>query len=479
MAAHIGDHSGYKHNQVAVVAIPLPIQGHLNPFLRLSHLIAAYGIPVHFVSFASHNQQAKVRAHGLDQINSTITMINFHDPHFIPLPSLTNTKQNNCITKFPTHVTRICDVCHLLEHPISELIGSLSAKFKRIIVIHDSLMASLVHQDAVKIISNVESYTFHTSSAFTIFFFMWHSMVEKPFNLSSDIPHYVPSSKGCSSPEFEKFAADQYKLANLSSGRLYNTCRSLENKYMDLLTQLPANKNKKLFAIGPVNRLINTSSNTSKHKCLEWLDEQESDSVIYVSFGTTTSMTDEQIKELADGLDRSNQKFIWVLREADEVNIFKKDGTAVGEHYDQLLKGYEEAVRGRGLMVKGWAPQLEILGHEAIGGFISHCGWNSCLESLSMGVPIAAWPIHSDQPKNSMLVTEVLKVGVVVKDWANRDELITSSVVESAVRRLMASKEGEELRKRARELGASVRGSVAKGGTSCLELDSFVAHIIR
>ena len=96
-----------------------------------------------------------------------------------------------------------------------------------------------------------------------------------------------------------------------------------------------------------------------------------------------------------------------------------------------------------------------------------------------MGVPILTWPMHSDQPRNSVLVTKMLKIGLVLKDWGRRDELVTSSMVEEVVKRLMGSVEGEEIRRRAAELGGAVRQSVAKGGVSRLELDSFVAHITR
>ncbi|KAF5207665.1 Zeatin o-glucosyltransferase [Thalictrum thalictroides] len=84
------------------------------------------------------------------------------------------------------------------------------------------------------------------------------------------------------------------------------------------------------------------------------------------------------------------------------------------------------------------------------------------MESLSMGVPIAAWPMHSDQPRNTMLVTEVLKVGLVVREWAQRKELISSATIESSIRKLMF-----------------VRRAVSKGGTSIIQLESFLSHISR
>ncbi|KAK4378014.1 hypothetical protein RND71_004310 [Anisodus tanguticus] len=96
-----------------------------------------------------------------------------------------------------------------------------------------------------------------------------------------------------------------------------------------------------------------------------------------------------------------------------------------------------------------------------------------------MGVPIAAWPMHSDQPRNSQLVTKFLKIGLIVRHWARRDELVISEIVENAVRTLMASPEGDEMRKRASELSNVVRQSVMDGGVNCVEMDSFIAHITR
>ena len=116
-----------------------------------------------------------------------------------------------------------------------------------------------------------------------------------------------------------------------------------------------------------------------------------------------------------------------MLRDADKGDIF--DGNETKRY--ELPNGFEERIKGIGLIVRDWAPQLEILSHTSTGGFMSHCGWNSCLESITMGVPIASWPMHSDQPRNTVLITQVLKVGLVVKDWAQRNALVTASVVVS------------------------------------------------
>lgn len=238
----------------------------------------------------------------------------------------------------------------------------------------------------------------------------------------------------------------------------------------------------KSWAIGPLipaklRAEEKTNETQRPHECLEWLDKQEPDSVIYATFGTTTSLTDEEIKEIALGLEQSKHKFLWVLRDADKANVF--DG-AERVRRAELPPGFEERVEGVGIVFREWAPQPEILAHPSTGGFMSHCGWNSCIESITMGVPIAAWPMHSDQPSNAVLVTEILKIGLAVREWTkDRKIIVGASMVESVVKRLMGSEEGDEIRKRARELAAVVRRATEEGGASRIELDSFVAHITR
>ncbi|XP_075637990.1 zeatin O-glucosyltransferase-like [Castanea sativa] len=460
--------SGLNKTKVVVVMVPFPAQGHLNQLLHLSRLIIAYNIPVHFACTATHNRQAMLRVHGWDP--NSVSNIHFHDLK-IP-PFLTPPPNPNSPNKFPSHLQPLFNASLHLRDPLASLLRELSSRATRIIVINDSMMASVV-QDLVTI-PNAESYTFHSVSAFTYFLYLWEAM-GKPLELETHaklVPKGLPSTEGCYTKDFINFISLQIEFQKLSSGVLYNTCRVIEGNYMDIMETLEGGK--KHWAIGPFNPVRNIGSN-GRHKCLEWLDKEAPNSVIYVSFGTTTAMEDMQMKELAIGLEKSGQKFIWVLRDADKGDVFIN-----GElRKDEILKGFEERVKNRGMVVKDWAPQLEILSHPSTGGFMSHCGWNSCMESITMGVPLAAWPMASDQPRNTVLITKLLKVGIVVKDWSRRDELVPSSTIEKAVKLLMASKEGDDIRKRTVDLGGAVRQSIEKGGVSRMELDSFIDHITR
>ncbi|KNA14804.1 hypothetical protein SOVF_104160 [Spinacia oleracea] len=413
-----GKQNEVQHPQVAVVMVPFPAQGHLNQLLHLSNLVTSYELPVHYAGSATHNQQVKLRIHGWD--SETLSKIHFHDFQIPPYSSPPPNPDPS--TLFPTNLEPLFDATTHLREPVSKLLQKLSTKFRKIIVIFDSVMTSVI-QD-VKVIPNAESYVFLPISAFTMFFNIWEGIPQKPFQLDFEVPKCIPSNEGCLTPKVLNFIVDQHKLLGFEAGMIYNSSRLIEGRYIQLLEKLSINPETKHFVIGPLN-LVEKENENDRHICLLWLDKQEVGSVIYVSFGSTTSMTDQQIMELALGLEKSGQMFIWVLRRADTTDIFSRT-----EVRNPLLPdGYEERVKNRGMVVRDWAPQLQILAHPSTGGFMSHCGWNSCMESTSMSVPMAAWPMHSDQPRNAILVTEVLRTGILVRDWTNRADLVTSTTI--------------------------------------------------
>ncbi|XP_073052230.1 zeatin O-glucosyltransferase-like [Primulina eburnea] len=450
--------------QVAVIMVPFPAQGHLNQLMQLSCLLSKYGLQVHYIGFSVHNRQARLRVNGLNP--QDLSKIRFHD---IPTPTFESPPPKpDSSNKFPGQLQPAWDASLSQRQPIFEFLRGIAMKYRRVVVVHDPLMAFVV-QD-VSSIPNAESYVFNCISAFSQAAFIYEKM-GKRFPL--EIPKEVPVFEGCCSDEIITFAALQQEPLKYRAGDIYNTSRLIEGPYLDLLADKDIVGDRKSWAIGPILP-PNIRSRDSPPKCLQWLDQQKPNSVIYVSFGTTTSLSDEEIKELALGLEQSRHKFIWVLRDADKGDIFTGETRRA-----ELPKGFEERVEGVGIVVRDWAPQPEILSHPATGGFMSHCGWNSCMESVIMGVPIAAWPMHSDQPRNAFLISEILKVGIVVRKWGSIGEMVKASSIENAVKRLMASEEGEEIRKRAEKLGVAIRQATEEGGDSRLALDSFIAHITR
>ncbi|KAL8459931.1 hypothetical protein ACS0TY_031729 [Phlomoides rotata] len=454
--------------KIAVVMVPLPAQGHLNQLLNLSRIISAANIPVHYIGGATHVRQAKLRVHGGwdPASNPNIQFHEFSTPPFNNPPPNPHSQ-----TKFPVQLLPSLSASTRLRHPVFTFVNTISSKYSRVVVIFDSLMSYVV-QD-IDSVPNVESYCFRSVSAFTVYSIYWDAAGRPDLLGEARIMNEIPSMEGIFPPEFKEFSVLQRGSKKIFSGDLFNSSRAIEGVYLDLLETEKKSGAEKTWALGPFNPFVFQAKN-ERHKCLEWLDKQEVNSVIFVSFGTTSSLSDEQVQEMAFGLERSGHKFIWVVRDADKGDIF------TGEvRRGELPEGFEERVRERGMVVRDWAPQLEILGHCSTGGFMSHCGWNSTTESISMGVPIAAWPMHSDQPGNAFLVTKVLRIGVEVVDWGRRDGVVMSERVENVVRKLMGTEEGEEMRRRAEELGVAVRNSVMEGGSRSKEMDSFITHITR
>ncbi|XP_076950027.1 anthocyanidin 3-O-glucosyltransferase 4-like [Bidens hawaiensis] len=253
-------------------------------------------------------------------------------------------------------------------------------------------------------------------------------------------------------------------------GIVVNSFEELEPKYVEEFAKA---KGKRVWCVGPVS-LCNQSfqdraergnkAGINGHDCLKWLDSKESGSVIYVCLGSLTYASTEQSIELGLGLESSNIPFVWFIRQPSE------------EFEEWLSKeGYEERIKGRGLMVRGWAPQILILSHQAIGGFVTHCGWNSTLEGISAGVPMVTWPHFAEQFLNERFIINVLKIGVrigteVPVSFMKLDkpkEIVKREDVKKALVDLMKSdEEGEARRTRSRAFAAMAKRAMEDGGSS-------------
>ncbi|KAJ6815405.1 putative cis-zeatin O-glucosyltransferase [Iris pallida] len=234
-----------------------------------------------------------------------------------------------------------------LRAPLAALFLSLSVGCRRLVVVHDPMM-SFVSSDVASL-PNAESYRFQCVPSYN----QLHHFCRQPDYDASRLRREVldvilDPFEGCFSPEFRAFVVNNYIDVAAEAGTLFNSCRPVDGEFLDLLSGVPRYRGKKLFAVGPLNPLA-IERGLSSHKCLEWLDEQPPASVLYVSFGSTSTMSDEQIERLATGLERSGQRFIWVLRDADLGDIFAADGdggNGIGRR--ELPAGFEERVEGRG-----------------------------------------------------------------------------------------------------------------------------------
>lgn len=193
------------------------------------------------------------------------------------------------------------------------------------------------------------------------------------------------------------------------------------------------------------------------HDQIPWLDEQPAESVVYVSFGSRTAMSKDQIRELGNGLEASGHRFLWVLKSSIVDKEEKQDLE------DLLEDSFIEKNKNRGRIVKGWVNQEMILGHRAIGAFISHCGWNSVMEAALRGIPVLAWPQIGDQKVNAEVVKKA-GLGLWGKDWGWRGEkLVKGEEVAKKVIEVMGDK---NLKTKASKVGEEAREALKVGGSS-------------
>ncbi|XP_062019577.1 UDP-glucose flavonoid 3-O-glucosyltransferase 7-like [Rosa rugosa] len=268
------------------------------------------------------------------------------------------------------------------------------------------------------------------------------------------------------------------QLANETSyGIIVNSFYELEPAYADHYRKVFG---RKAWHIGPASLCETEKDKLQRgregsvdevHECLNWLNSKKPNSVVYICFGSLTNFSDCQLLEIALALEASRQQFIWVVKKENN------------DKEEWLPEGFEQRVEGNGLIIRGWAPQLLILQHEAVGAFLTHCGWNSTLEAVCAGIPMITWPVSADQFYNEKLVTQILGIGVAVgvekweDDSVKGEANMKKGTIEKAVTEFMVSHEKEEMRSKILELRDLARRAVEEGGSSFLDLTALIEEL--
>lgn len=334
------------------------------------------------------------------------------------------------------------------------------------------------------VLENVRKYKPHEKVSSDYEPFVVPGLPDKIELTSSQLPVCARQQKAGSAHKM--FAKPEEK----SFGIVVNSFYDLEPAYVEYFKQDLGND--KAWFVGPVslcNRNIEDKAERGQKtsidegKILSFLDSKETNSVLYISFGSLARLAPEQLLEIAYGLEASNHSFIWVVGKIFQSPRTRKEN---GIEENWLPSGFEERMREskRGLIIRGWAPQLLILEHAAVGGFMTHCGWNSTLESVSAGVPMVTWPITAEQFSNEKLISDVLKIGVKVGsvNWVSWSTEPSAAVgrdkVEVAVIRLMdTGEEAAEMRRRAGELGEKAKNAVEEGGSSFIDAEALLQEL--
>ncbi|KAK1354397.1 Glycosyltransferase [Heracleum sosnowskyi] len=431
-----------KSNKPTVLMFPWIAHGHLTPFQYLGDELSKRGFNVYLCSTSANLTSIKKRMGE----ESLIKLVQIDLPTLPNLPPVYHTTNG-----LPPDLMGTLKTAYDMAKPdFSKILQTI----KPDLVIYDFLRpwpaeaASELRIPAVQFIATSATMTSYMLHAFK------NRGKKYPFStiFYRDYEN-AQVSESCDYVELGK-AIESLEMSNQVI--LIKGIKEMEGKFSDYLSMLSG---KKVVHVGPLVQEI--ACKGEECETMHWLDKKKQCSTIFVSFGSEYFLSDEDFEEIAHALMLSNVNFIWVVRFPVGQKVSVKD---------KLPSGFHEQVGEKGMIVEGWAPQAKILRHSSIGGFVSHCGWNSVIESMYFGVPIIAMPMHLDQPINARLVKEFGTGIEVLRDVNGRLERET---IASVIKQVVAKKSGSFVRKKAKNLGASIRN---KGD---VEMDEVVKDLLQ
>ncbi|XP_059430981.1 flavonol 3-O-glucosyltransferase UGT76E12-like [Corylus avellana] len=446
------EEQGKRRRRVRVVLVPWPFQGHINPMLQLGSILHSNGFSITVVHAQYNSPDPSSHP----------------DFSFVPLPDTSSAPDFTgeivaSIVQLSTNYKACFQEC------LAQVMSQQGSDEGIACIIHDELMYfSEAVANALKLpsISLTASNAAHFLARSALVQLKAEGHIPFPESKSQNlVPEFYPL-RFKDLPILEKlesYLALVSKAFNnkTSSPIIYNTIDFLENSSLEKIQhqwQVP------IFTMGPMHRIASTSSSSLLEEdtsCLAWLDKQSCKSVIYVSLGSVAFMDIKELAEMAWGLANSHQPFLWVVR----------PGSVLGEELIEVLfKEFKENIDDRGYIVK-WAPQKKVLAHVAVGGFLSHCGWNSTLESICEGIPMICRPCFMDQKVNARYISQVWRVGLELEGDLERGE------IKRAVKKLMVGEEGEAMREKAKKLKENVELCIKEGGSSYNSMNRLVEMI--
>lgn len=473
-----------KSTKAHAVCVPYPAQGHITPMLKVAKLLHHKGFHITFVN-SEYNHRRLLKSRGRNSLDV------LPDFQFETIPDGLGDQIDADVTQ---DTSFLCDsISKACLVPFRNLLAKLNSS--NVVppvtcIVADSGMSFALD---VKEELQIPVVTFWTSSACgTLAYAHYKHLVERgytPLKEESDLTNgyletkidWIPGMKDIRLKDLPTFirTTDRNDVilnyviriidrASKASAALVNTFDDLDHDVLVALSSMfPP-----IYSVGPLNLLLDQTqkdylasigSNLWKEEteCLQWLDSKDPNSVVYVNFGSITVMNPQQLVEFSWGLANSKKNFLWIIRP----DLVRGDSAV-------LPPEFLEETRERGLMAS-WCAQEKVLKHSSIGGFLSHMGWNSTIESLSNGVPMLCWPFFSEQQTNCKFACVDWGVGMEIESDANRDD------VEKLAIELIDGEKGKEMKRKAMEWKSKAEATTGINGSSSMNFDKLVNDVLR
>ncbi|XP_019104191.2 UDP-glycosyltransferase 74E2 [Beta vulgaris subsp. vulgaris] len=454
-----------------ILVLPYPLQGHINPMLQFSKRLASKGLQVTVIITSSLSNQLLT-----PQTNFTSSPLEF----LRIFDGFEGEPIKDDIEAYLEHL-KVCiseSLFELLKH-YKQNNTSLHPTPK--MVIYDAFMPWILE---VVRKCGLEGAPFFTQSCVvnTIYYHAYNGDLSTSLRGSDlvslpsvgsllrvdDLPSFV-STPSLYPVALVKLLLDQFSNLKELNCLFVNTMDMLEIEVVNWMTnQWPVK------TIGPCipstyldKRLPDDKDyglslfEAQTNACIQWLDAREPASVVYISMGSMASLGNEQMGEIAKGLDKSSKYFLWVVRASEE---------------NKLPLNFKEKTSQKALIVS-WCPQLEVLAHHAIGCFVTHCGWNSTLEAISLGVPMIAFPQWTDQPTNAKCIVDHWKIGVRVR--VDENGFLSADEIEFCIREVMEGEFTKEIKNNATKWRHLTRQAMEEGGSSDRNIEEFVSKLLH
>ncbi|KAJ4723799.1 Glycosyltransferase [Melia azedarach] len=448
-----------------VLIVPYPTQGHLNPNFQFAKRLASTGIKstfalTNFVFKSIKPSQPSDPSLQFDTISD-----GYDDGGFSEAESMEAYLQK-------------------MEETGSKTIAELIVKYRNSAnpigcIVYDSFMYWVL--DVAKDFGLVAASFFTQMCAVNFLYYLaHHGMLKLPISSTpvtvpglplmeaQDLPSFI-SVKG-QYPAYYKMVLYQFSNSDKADFILVNSFYKLESEVVDSMSKFCP-----LLTIGPTIPSFYLDKRNQddtdydldlftfdKSTSLNWLNSKPERSVVFVSFGSLVCLSDKQIEELAWGLKKSTFHFLWVTRDSKETN--------------KLPHGFVDEIGDKGLIVN-WGPQLEVLSNKALGCFLTHAGWNSTIEGLSLAVPMVVMPQWTDQPTDAKFVEDIWKVGIRVR--VSEDGIVGREEIERCIREVMEGERREEMKENAKKWRELAIEAVSEGGTSDKNIDEFISKFIN